>query len=59
MNEYYVRCLLLTVETMCESERIKQLSDAIRLIPDFPSPGVLFRFTKITYSCQMALWWHV
>jgi len=35
---------LFTVQTMCECERIKQLSDAIRLIPDFPSPGILFRY---------------
>ena len=35
---------------MCESERIKQLSDAIRLIPDFPSPGILFRFLSYFHA---------
>ena len=36
--------LTVQIETMSESERITRLSDAIGLIPDFPSPGVLFRF---------------
>jgi len=36
--------LILTLQIMCDSERVKQLSDAIRLIPDFPSPGIIFRF---------------
>jgi len=45
-----IRNIFLTVQTMCESERIKQLSNAIRIIPDFPSPGILFRFV-ITCNC--------
>jgi len=44
MTLYFATHVFLIVETMCESERIRQLSDAIRQFPDFPSPGVIFRF---------------
>lgn len=39
---------------MCEPERIKRLSDAIRIIHDFPSPGIAFRdIFSLTKSPQL------